>query len=536
MRAALRRVPVERKERQRSKIRPFPAAIRGWVANENLANAQPGGCFILENGFPTQTGVRIRKGQEKFATIGANPVESMFSYQSGALDRIFATDSTNIFDITTVVDPDTPPTAAVTAQTSGYYSTLQFETAGGDFLYAVNGTDSPQLYDGSTWMAVTDVSSPGITGVTTSDLIQAWVYRNRIYFVEKNSMSAWYLPVDSLGGAAEEFSLRGIFQKGGKLILGATWSLDAGDGVDDKAVFISDQGEVAIYEGSYPGAGEFPWSLVGVYQITAPLGKNATMRAGGDLLVLTEDGIVPISAAIHKDSAALSLAAITRPIEPEWQKEVQVRQSNGPWEILKWPSHNMAIVALPLTTTSEETAKYCFVVNVETGAWAKWVGVAPQCLTVHAGWAYFGTIDGTIMKAESTGADDGSLYEFIYVPHFDHMKGPAVNKHVLMVRATFRASQPFNPQFSVATDYNVSLPATPTAATTSSGDIWDTGLWDTAVWDGGGVMTTTTRWVSAGRNGTAISAAIQISSGNSVPSDVELISTEILYEDGGVAV
>ncbi|TIR78102.1 MAG: hypothetical protein E5X19_32465, partial [Mesorhizobium sp.] len=71
-----------------------------------------------------------------------------------------------------------------------------------------------------------------------------WTYRSREFFIEKNTLTAWFLPVDAISGAASDFSLAGVFQKGGSLLCGGTWSLDAGDGVDDKCVFISTKGEV----------------------------------------------------------------------------------------------------------------------------------------------------------------------------------------------------------------------------------------------------------------------------------------------------
>ena len=46
--------------------------------------------------------------------------------------------------------------------------------------------------------------------------------------------------------------LSGAATKGGKLLFGATWSIDAGDGIDDKCVFVTDQGELLIFTGSDP--------------------------------------------------------------------------------------------------------------------------------------------------------------------------------------------------------------------------------------------------------------------------------------------
>ena len=47
--------------------------------------------------------------------------------------------------------------------------------------------------------------------------------------------------------------LSGASTKGGKLLFGATWSIDAGDGTDDKCVFVTDNGEVLVFTGSDPG-------------------------------------------------------------------------------------------------------------------------------------------------------------------------------------------------------------------------------------------------------------------------------------------
>lgn len=51
--------------------------------------------------------------------------------------------------------------------------------------------------------------------MTPEDLNYVWVYKNRLFFVEKDSLNAWYLPVDSIGGAAEKFPLGGVFTRGG---------------------------------------------------------------------------------------------------------------------------------------------------------------------------------------------------------------------------------------------------------------------------------------------------------------------------------
>lgn len=191
----------------------FPAPVRGWILNENLATVQPAGARILDNWLCTPTGVRPRGGSVKHATL-TGPVMALFAYNS-TTDAFFGATADAIFTITSPADPEVALTATISGQTSGDYSTAQFGTAGGDFLYAVNGTDDPQLFNGATWTAIDGASTPAITGVTTSGLSQVWSFANRLFFVQGGTMVAWYLPVDSIGGAANSFSLAGVFRKGG---------------------------------------------------------------------------------------------------------------------------------------------------------------------------------------------------------------------------------------------------------------------------------------------------------------------------------
>lgn len=532
MRRGFRRVAVPQAARSASKSITFAAPIRGWIANDNIAAPQPGGAKILENWFPTQTGIRIRGGTRLFATIGTGPVKSMFTYVSGVNKKLFASSASAVFNITSVADPTVAPAAEFSGLGSGYFSFAQFATVGGDYLYITNGTDSPRLYDGTTWTAITGASVPAITGVTTSLLSHVWVYRNRLFFIQGGSMNAWCLPVDSIGGALIQVSLAGIFQNGGALLTGGTWSLDSGAGIDDRCVFISTTGEVAVFEGADP-SDPLDWALAGKYNVTPVLGKRALINIGGDLLLMTQDGIVPISQVIDKDPAALSLAAVTRNIGPEWKNEVISRDGLN-WEMIKFTSHNMGIVSLPNSAT---TSPYCFVVNLETGAWCKYTGLDTNCLIMHADWAYFASSTGKVFKMEIGGSDNGSIYIAKYVGLFDHFKTIGFVKTVLMGRATFIASKAFIAQLSVSTDYTVSLPSPPNSVADSAESLWDVGLWDVALWDASAATQfMTTQWVSIGLTGFVIAAQIQVTCGVTPTPDAELAQIDFVYEPGELTV
>lgn len=515
-----------------SSHKTFKAPVRGLVLNENLAATKPQGAIVLENWTPISRGAKMRKGSRLFATVGTEPVESMMSYYGGATKKLFAVSDGSIFEITSVADAEVAPTADVTGLTSNYFSYVNFTTSGGAYMPCVNGTDSLRLYDGTSWATITGVSTPAITGVTTSTLSHVWVYRNRLYFVQKNTQTAWYLPVDSIGGAAGSISLSGIFQKGGHLLFGATWSLDAGDGIDDKCVFVSDLGEIVVFEGSSPVGSD--WSLVGRYDGAPPMGSRATMSAGGDLLVAGASGLVAISASITKDSSAISLAAVSRDIEPMWT-EVAVDRDDLPWEIAKWAERQIAIVSTPVSSDGQQDQ--CFVINLETGAWSLYTGWNTRCLALHDKIVYFGTNSGTILEAEIGGNDNGAPYYCKFAGSWDHCGTEGVWKEFLSARATFRASRPFNPRLSVSTDYTQEFPTAPDAADGVDSSLWDEGLWDVAVWDSSGAdLTVNVVWQSQQASGIVVSPQIQITSGSESAPDCELVSFDLVYRNGAFLV
>ncbi|WP_299830667.1 hypothetical protein [uncultured Roseobacter sp.] len=464
------------------------------------------------------------------ATVGA-PVVSLFSYQSAANQNLFAATATDVYDISSL-NPAVVPTADISGQTAGYYSTQQIGTVGGDFLYIVNGLDEAQLFDGLAWTAINGGSTPAITGVATSDLSHVWLYRGRLFFVEKDTLNAWYLPVDSIGGTANSVSLAGIFQRGGSLLFGATWSLDSGDGIDDKCVFVSTEGEVAIYAGGNPGVAS-DWNLEGRYDIAKPLGLNCTMQAGGDLLIGTDDGIVPLSQVIQKDPAALSLSAVTRSIEDLWLFEA--KRNTGQVELHKWADEAIAVVVLP---SSDRT----LVVNLQTGAWAPVPGWEPNCAQLFLGRMFAGFEDGYIRALDETGLDDTDPFTVSYCHSF--MGDPTRFKNGQMVRFAFFAPQDFTFKAGMKFDYETEFGAAPSATIPNAGSdylVWDVGNWDEKLWWSEAIEKSTgvvvTNWISISGFGTTFAPTLQITSGSSQKLDIELIRADYLLEEGqGVVV
>lgn len=501
--------------------KPLPAPTGGLVTSQNVGAMEPGTAIVLTNWVPTRTGIRVRGGNTLYATLGGT-VESLIAYV-GTTDReLFGGAGGSIYPLTNVVDPITPPTPAVTGQGNNYYSSVNFPVTGGNYLYAVNGLDDAQLYDGTTWQAVTAVSVPiAITGIATSLFSHVNTYRNRLYFTEVNSLNLWYLGVDSVGGVAAVLSLSGIFQKGGSILFSATWSSESGaNAMEAYLVVMSTEGEVAVFTGSFPGGSD--WAFVNVYDISKPLGRNGWFRAGGDIIIATEMGLVPVSAARMKDPAALGLDAISVKIEPTWKAEAN-RRRTIPWQIAKWDENDMYLVNVPVTSPGQEAMT--IVGNLKTGAISLFSGWDNRCFAVHNRQLYFGANDGTVRLAEVGGTDNGLPYTAQAAFAWDHLGTPGFKKAMKQAKAVFQSDKPFAYRLSASVDYNQLFPIPPNALPDTQPDsLWDVGEFDVALWDAGtSLFTTTTRQRSIGKTGEVFSMELQVPVNSVNTPRVELV-------------
>lgn len=366
------------------------------------------------------------------------------------------------------------------------------------------------------------------TGVDTTDLEYVWTFKNRLFFVEKNSLSAWFLPVDSLVGAAAEIPLGGVFNRGGSLLFGSAWSLDSGSGgsgLSQQCVFVTTEGEIVVYQGDNP-ADPTAWEQVNTYRIGVPLGNKAHIRAGGDIVIATNIGFVPLSQAIQRDYAALSPSAVSYPIEDAWNEAVQLRGSTN-WNCEVWPSAQMVIVSPP--TTDDEPARW-FVANARTGAWASFTNWDATCVHVFKERCFYGSQDGKVVEANVTGLDQGTPYTATYLPLFDDLRSPASLKIAKMARLVIRSSFVVKDQLSFQKDFVVNLPTAPNAAAVPAGSTWGGGIWGESVWGDSVAINTYQVWRVIAGSGYAAATAAQFTSGATVPLDSEIVRSDLAFE------
>lgn len=508
----------------------YIAPIGGWSVNNPLGAPKANSALVLENFWPTATGISPRGGTTIRCTI-AGAVERLFQYRAGFNKTYFAADEGNVYEFSDETLSGTVLAPVISGQTNADYSVLEMQTDGGSFLTIVNGVDPMQIYNGTSWQQVTDISSPfAISGVATESLPHVWAYRNRTFFLQNASMNAWYLGINSVAGSATKLPLAGVFNKGGSLVFGATWSSDSGDSMDDRCVFGTDQGEFAVYKGD--PADLTSWSLDGVYEIGEPLGKNAHMSVGGDLIIATKAGLIPISAALSKDQAQLKLYAYTNPIDPVWRREAVLAGNLSGWRVAKWASRNMAIVAPP---NKLATQGYSWAVNLETAAWAKFTGWIVGDAAVLGDNLHYGDNNGNVFLCESGGLDNGAPFECRACLNFDHLGAPGSIKIAHALKTVWKHRTPFNAKLSVASNYKPSFSAAPSVPMAGSGG---SGTWDVSDWDADEWATDddsyliAEKWESVSAQGETLAPQIQITSAQNGKLNCELVTAHLIYSGG----
>lgn len=503
------------------------APVRGLVRNENIALSKPSGAYVLENWFPTATGIVTRRGRQRHATVSGNPVTGMMTYVVGTFTKLFAANSAGIYDVTSPASPTTPVSAVSGAGTvtSGSFSSVQFSTSGGDFLVCVNGENLHKVFNGTSWAE----NSPAITGVTSEQFSHVWSFKRRLFFIRKNSLKFCYLSADAIGGAATQYDLGPILSEGGYLIAGETWSTDAGNSTNDLCVFITSEGEIAVFAGDDP-SNTASWGLQGVFRIGRPLGKRAMFKAGGDLAIATRDGLVPISAAYSQATEALRDSAVSKAIEELWTALASSRDSL-PWHVQPFTDQHSMLWVAPPTITGQQPM--VLVANMRTGAWTTYTGYNVRSMAALGTSLYIGDNAGVIYQAETGGSDDGATFTARAAGLWDDLGAPMEQKRVTMLRGTFRSNLPtFTPQWSIGTDYTNAFKSPPGAGADVSTALWGSAVWGAAVWGGGNTEFRTSQWATVEGNGHMVSWQLQITIGNVIEPDIELASIGAVYEVG----
>lgn len=492
----------------------IPAPVGGWNARDALTAMAVTDAIQLDNFIPGTGGNTLREGMSVHSTGLGSFIESLMEYSGpSAAPQLFGAVPTAIYDVTAAG----AASSSVTGLLNGRWQHVMFTTPAGSYLVCANGADDVQNYDGSSWAA------PAITVATSSNLINVAVHASRLWFVETNTLKAWYLPVASIAGAAAALDLGPFCRLGGSLLAMASWTRDGGSGMDDVLVFVTTKGEAVIYSGTDPSSAS-TWTKVGTFRIPEPVGRRCFVQIGADLGIITSSGVLPLSGILPLSSAGVAKAAATDKISNAFAEAYVGSSTAFGWQLIEYPKRQLLFVNVPLV---ERVEAHQYVMNTQIGAWCRFKGFNAGCWALLGDALYFGGHDGTVYKYGGTFEDDGEAIGAVSVSAFTDL-GNSHSKIFSMARPMLHASAGYIPLVVLKTDFDAES-TTEYAATTSitAGELWDEALWDVAEW------APSTRPSALWQTVQGIGSRVAVVLAVSVTEEVRFNAVDLMYENGG---
>jgi hypothetical protein len=232
-----------------------------------------------------------------------------------------------------------------------------------------------------------------------------------------------------------------------------------------------------------------------------------------------------MSTAIMTDQVTQK-ADITDKILPAMQTAVFNAATSYGWQLMTFPTQNMLIVNVPVTSGSN----YQFAMNTITGAWTKFTGWNARCWELQGNTLYYGGT-GIVGQAWVTNADNGMAISADCLPAFNKFGNDTQLKKFNMARPTLYSDG--NPAILMGINLDYDQVTTPTgvltAASSATGMIWGSMTWGSMVW--GGTLQPIKNWQYAAGMGYA--AALRIKATNNI-SELRWASTDYVFEPGGI--
>lgn len=514
-----------------AKVMTFPAPALGINAVDPMAGMGPQYSTIQTNFVSDGRGLKIREGFQQHCTDVGSEVRTIipFTGLSSANDALYGATSTGIYDFTSAgAGPWTPEvTFGTTGGNAGWGTNVQYTSDAGTHygFYAdeVNGLFRLSETAG-TWAAVTD-----ITGVNETNLTFCMSHKKRMWFVERGTADAWYLGAGNIAGAATKFSFGNKFQHGGTLVGLWNWTIDGGLGIDDYLVAISSAGDVLAYRFTDPSDVTTFEQTAQYYIGDMPEGRRVATQSGGELYILSQYGIIPMSKLVTGRPVQEQDIFASRNISPLLANDMALYRTDRGWDLKAVPSQSLLLLSTPKVTGFPYKQ---YALSTKTNGWCIFNSLDYLSGDTFGGTFYIGDEDGVnkftgnedeVLLADSTGVPiTASL-----ITVFADVEAPGHYHQIQFIRPVFRATGNLAYDVDARYDYDTDdfVPALTPAS--SSGAIWDTALWDTALWGTNGATVDDPR--GGAGIGRAIAAAMTVESSASTT----FLRMDIILTQGG---
>jgi hypothetical protein len=481
---------------------PYPAPNGGLDYMQQLTSANPLTANTLENLIPRVYGCELRKGYMQWVGGLNAEVRSLLPYTGSTGDNVLfaATALGAIYDVTaSSPTPTAPVFTHPSADVFGECYSINFAAGDKHYLLVVSAGVGYLIYDGTTWTNVAQGTDPGEINGPPSDeglpvdpieFSYIFQWKGRVWFLKRNSAIAYYLPIGQITGQVHAFDFGPLLPHGGPLEIGANWTVDAGDGIDDKLVLFSLEGDILMYAGTdLTDATKF--AKEGSYYVGhLPLGRRCVARFNTDLAILTEKGLGFLSEVLRGEGFFKNAETAQR-VNAALSKQVTDHMTQKYWELVFLPHEQMIVINTP--TTSAVDMQWAYEVNAK--AFCTLTRMPMLCVIASDRRTFFGDLQGNVwlgFEGSSDGAKNvggvltrGADVEGAVVSAFLPHGEPFRLKTFLLVRPTFLASSPPSIKVTINSDWTFNAPKGAPQFTPAAGSsLWDTGIWNQTVWNG----------------------------------------------------
>jgi hypothetical protein len=491
------------------------APYLGWNTRDPLDQMKEGYAVKLVNVYPDQGYVRTRKGYRLHCNTGESAdVQTLieFPLQNGNTQLIAGVNG-KLINVT-----GSTPTTLATGLTNNQWQHAIFNNV----VVLVNGADAPRNYNGTTVSAPTYQSHPSYPGLVSSNLIDVTVYKNRLYFVEKNTLSFWYGDLRATTGDLKEFDLQTVTQRGGTLAFLAPFSRDTGVGLRDYLVAVTSEGEVLVYEGTDPDTAT-DWGLAARFFLPAPVaGRRAYYNLGSDLLIVHKAGITALGTLLTAGNTA-KYAAVTDVINKSFLDAATTWGDTSGWCLMYHPIAQSLYVNIPVYNAAEQ-----FVMNPTIGAWTRYVGMHAFHWATMDDRLFFASAGGKIYEAHWGTDDNGGYIRSEIKTAYTYFGNRASTKRFTLARPTVKTPTGLKFSMAVDCDFQEGVFGTVQIGEPST-SLWNTSIWNVSLWDYPQISSEDSYSLTSIGRCASLSLAVETKVGS-----VELFAASITFEIGGI--
>ena len=516
-------------------VRTVEVPYRGWNTRDQ---EDPKYAPILTNWYLKDQRLAVRNGWQDHVTglDDGSDVETLMEYDAGGEHRLFAAHGDGIYNVTSF---GAAGAAMVSGLTNARWQHIMHATTSGQYLVAVNGEDGVWTYSVAAGWA-----EQVITVGNAATFIDVVAHKQRLWFAQRQTLDIWYLSTLAIAGAATRLPLGALCRYGGEVVKLIAWSFDGGTGPDDYLVIITSQGEVVIYAGTDPADSD-TWSLVGVYKIDKPLGNRCAIKYGGDVVVLTESGVVSLNEVrVEVDRKG----TLSDPIRDEFVTATSEGRALYGWGLFLYPLRGWLIVNIPRPLNESEGSLWGvglwdvalwgrvyntkfdqFIYSTLHGAWFRFVNIPAICWQTLGDDLYFGGFAGIMAQGDTTRADNGADINADLALAWSRY-GTSQKKRFTLIRPNFFADENPAPLIAMRVDYDTRLPtAAASVISGGTGSPWDVDPWDICRW--GGDATPSAKWETVLGVGVVGAPRISVASNEAT---IYLLSVDVAYEVGAI--